>query len=464
MQRFGNAWGCWAMPFDIAGEWPAHELRTLIRKVRSGATPRGGAETYLAERVNYALVRSQNVFDHRFEVSGLAYVSDAQARDLAGAELEADDVLLNITGDGVTFGRSCLVPATVLPACVNQHVMLIRVDSAKCSAGYLASWLALPETKGYVESFNAGGSRRAITKGHIEAFRVPVPPLDVQREIADFAGAMNHRIHLFRQTCATLESIAQALFKSWFIDFDPVRAKAEGREPEGMDAATAALFPAEFEESALGVMPKGWRVAAIRDVVADVYDGPHATPPEASEGPVFLGIKNLTGTSLDLGEVRHISEGDWAQWTRRVTPQPDDIVFSYEAALGLFALIPPGLTCCLGRRLALVRPRAEDGTPHFWFHQFIGEPFQRLLDKHTVHGATVNRIALKEFPSFTVMDPGNRLRIAFESVAQPLWARIHANRQQALNLAETRDTLLPRLISGKVRLPEAGDQLEEALA
>lgn len=220
-----------------------------------------------------------------------------------------------------------------------------------------------------------------------------------------------------------------------------------------MDAATAALFPDEFEESALGLMPKGWKVAAVQDVVESVYDGPHATPPEASVGPVFLGIRNLTGTSIDLAEVRHISEENWARWTKRVTPQADDIVFSYEAALGLFALIPPGLRCCLGRRLALVRPKQVAGTPHFWFHQFVGSPFQRLLSKHTVQGATVNRIALKEFPTFTVMDPGERLRTAFEVIAKSLWARIHANRHQALNLAELRDMLLPRIVSGRLQLP-----------
>jgi type I restriction enzyme S subunit len=98
------------MPSEVRQAWPLHELHTLVRKIRSGATPRGGAEAYAAERSKYALVRSQNVFDHRFEPTGLAFISDSQARDLAGAELEVDDVLLNITGDGVTFGRSCLVP------------------------------------------------------------------------------------------------------------------------------------------------------------------------------------------------------------------------------------------------------------------------------------------------------------------------------------------------------------------
>ena len=170
---------------------------------------------------------------------------------------------------------------------------------------------------------------------------------------------------------------------------------------------------------------------------------------------MFLGIKNLTGTALDLSEIRHIAEADFVQWTKRATPRSGDIVFSYEATLGFFALIPPGLRCCLGRRLALIRPHAERSDGHFWFHQFIAAPFQRLLAQHTIQGATVNRIALKHFPSYSVLCPPAGLRTAFDACVAPLWSRIHANQAQAQTLTAVRDNLLPRLISGQLRLPEA---------
>jgi type I restriction enzyme, S subunit len=102
------------------------------------------------------------------------------------------------------------------------------------------SYLTHPLIKGYIESFNAGGSRRAVTKGHIESFAVPLPPLPEQRAIAHILGALDDKIELNRKINATLESTARALFQSWFVDFDPVRAKAAGRQPAGMDAATAA--------------------------------------------------------------------------------------------------------------------------------------------------------------------------------------------------------------------------------
>lgn len=430
-------------------------LLTDVARLESGHTPSRRRAEWWGGSIPWIGIRDATSNHGRTIYETEQYTNDDGIRNSSARVLPANTVCLSRTasvGYVVVMG----VPMATSQDFVNW------VCGPELNHRFL-KYVLLAERKAFLR-FASGTTHQTIYFPEVKAFHIAMPGLSTQRAIVDVLWGLDERIDLLRQTNATLESIAQALYKSWFIDFEPVRAKADGREPEGMDAATAKLFPSEFEESALGWTPSGWRATAIQDVVENVYDGPHATPPEASAGPVFLGIKNLTGTSIDLGEVRHIGEDDWARWTKRVTPQADDIVFSYEAALGLFALIPPGLRCCLGRRLALVRPKRLAGTPHFWFHQFVGAPFQRLLDKHTVQGATVNRIALKEFPSFTVLDPGEPLRTAFEAVVRPLWTRIHANRQQALNLTELRDTLLPRLISGKLRLPEAQAQLEDALA
>lgn len=334
-------------------------------------------------------------------------------------------------------------------------MVAVRADPKKIYPKYLFAVLRSSAVQSQIENMHVGTMIPHFKKGDFGKLKIPVLRPDFQRLIGDFYFTLCERITLLRETNATLEAIAQALFKSWFVDFGPVRAKAEGRQPEGMDAATAALFPDSFEESELGGFPAGWEVRPIGEMVEGIYDGPHATPPEANEGPVFLGIKNLTGASLDLSEVRCINESDWKQWTRRVEPRHGDIVFSYEATLGFFALIPPDVRCCLGRRLALVRPHSEKGAGLFWFHQFISRPFQQMLEKNTIHGATVNRIALKAFPSYQVLNPTIALKLAFDSSVSPLWAQIHRNQAQAQTLTQLRDTLLPRLISGQLRLPEA---------
>ncbi len=451
-------------PIDCPTDWQLAKLKDICTKIGSGATPTGGQGAYLEQRNKYALIRSQNVFDREFSELGLAFISDEQADRLKSAKLEKNDILLNITGDGVTFGRACIVPEKTLPACVNQHVSIVRLNPQLAHPGYVLSYLTHPLIKSYIESFNAGGSRRAITKGHIESFVIPIPPMSVQCAIAEILSVIDDRINLLLETNLTLEAIAQAMFKSWFVDFDPVHAKQQGQVPEGMDKTTSALFPDSFEESAQGLVPRGWQYSPVGAVVEGIYDGPHATPPEARDGPIFLGIKNLTGTGLNLGEIRHISEIDYAKWTRRVVPQKGDIVFSYEATLGFFAIIPESVRCCLGRRLALIRPLKTNGHGNFWFHQLVAPVFQRLLEKHTIQGATVNRIALKEFPSYLVLDPPITVKSAFQSVAEPLWRMIHINQEKARTLGSIRDTLLPRLISGRLCIGDMEGAFGEAIA
>ena len=362
------------------------------------------------------------------------------------------------------LGEVALIPPD-LRCCLGRRMALMRIDRTKALPEFVVYAFLAPAFQDVIRARTIHGStvdRLPLTD--FGSFPITAPPLHVQREVVESLRALDDRIALLRETNATLEAIAQALFKSWFVDFDPVRAKSQGLAPAGMDDATAALFPEGFEESAQGPLPKGWRFAPVGDLVEGIYDGPHATPPESEEGPVFLGIKNLTGTGLDFGEVRHIAESDFGQWTRRVLPAAGDIVFSYEATLGFFALVPPGLRCCLGRRLALIRPRPNAADGHFFFHQVIAAPFQRLLERHTIQGATVNRIALKHFPTYPVMDPPPEVKAAFDATVAPIWARIHANQAQAQSLTRIRDTLLPRLISGQIRLPEATPEAGLALA
>lgn len=151
-------------------------------------------------------------------------------------------------------------------------------------------------------------------------------------------------------------------------------------------------------------MKKGWQTKSLGEV-AEVYDGPHATPKTVGTGPIFLGISALRDGVIDLNETRHVTEEDFRQWTRRVKPQPNDVVFSYETRLGQAAIIPDGLECCLGRRMGLVRFDEDQVVPRFFLYQYLSPPFRDYLDSKTVRGATVDRISIREFPSFQIVVP-----------------------------------------------------------
>jgi type I restriction enzyme S subunit len=149
-----------------------------------------------------------------------------------------------------------------------------------------------------------------------------------------------------------------------------------------------------------------WKTVPIKEVYEGLYDGPHATPKPADSGPVFLGIKNVTDDGrLDLSDIRHIAEEDFAKWTRRVEPRPGDLVFTYEATLNRYALIPDGFRGCLGRRMALIRPDKSKLDVRFLFHYFFGAEWRAVIASKMMSGATVDRIPLITFPDFPVCIP-----------------------------------------------------------
>src|SRR5881296_3337917 len=147
-----------------------------------------------------------------------------------------------------------------------------------------------------------------------------------------------------------------------------------------------------------------WREVPIGEL-AEIFDGPHATPLKTSTGPIFLGISNLSNGRIDLGNTEHLSEGDYKRWTRRVEPQAGDVVFSYETRLGEAGLIPSGLRCCLGRRMGLLRARSGKVDRRFLLYAYLGPHFQETLRARTIHGSTVDRIPLIDMPGFPIEVP-----------------------------------------------------------
>ena len=148
-----------------------------------------------------------------------------------------------------------------------------------------------------------------------------------------------------------------------------------------------------------------WEKVAIKDICTGIYDGPHATPPLSDTGAIFLGISNFNNGRLDFSDIRYISEDDLPKWTKRVIPQKNDIVFSYEATLNLYAIIPEGFRGCLGRRMALLRVDETKADYKFLYYYFYSDAWRATVNENIVLGATVDRIPLIKFPDFPVELP-----------------------------------------------------------
>lgn len=319
-----------------------------------------------------------------------------------------------------------------------------------------------------LNTWRSGSGQPLINQATLNAIEAQVPPPSVQRVISGLVGSLDDRISLLRETNATLEAIAQALFKSWFVDFDPVRAKQEGRAPEGMSDATAALFPDSFEESELGLVPKGWQVLPVGEVVnvTDyVANGSFAALKEnvtlLAEPSYALYVRTTDFNSGFSGEFRYVDKSAY-DFLAKSSLDGNEVIISNVGDVGT-VFRPPrwlGLPMTLGSNaVALKKPEM---VAFLYFH-FSGPQGQHDIQS-IVTGSAQLKFNKTNFRALRILLPDSKCLAAFEAVANTLWSRVENNLAQAQTLAALRDTLLPRLISGQLRLPEAEALIEEATA
>jgi type I restriction enzyme S subunit len=342
-------------------------------------------------------------------------------------------------GEKVVLGKSVCY-FNVRPG-VDKHFVRYVIDSSTF--------------QDYIHTLATGSTIKNVSLRLMRDFVFQLPALEQQKSISATLLALDDRIDLLRQTNATLESIAQALFKSWFIDFDPVRAKAEGRQPEGMDAATATLFPSEFEESALGLIPKGWVPGKLEDICLNPRV--QARPEHFSPDTSYIGLEHMPRKNIALdsiGTAEGLESGKF--WFER-----NDVLFGklrpYFHKVGL----APGQGVC-STDILVLRPKKPE-----WLGFLIMHASSDALIAYATqlsNGARMPRTSWRDVSRFEIVLPPQVVASAFNALVSPLFERIHANIACARNLAELRDTLLPRLISGKLRIPEAEAILEDAIA
>lgn len=353
----------------------------------------------------------------------------------------------------------------------------MRIDRSKAVPEFVVYAFLAPAFQEVIRRRTIHGStvdRLPLTE--FGSFPITLPPLAVQHEVVGVLRALDDRITLLRETKATLEAIAQALFKSWFVDFDPVRAKMEGRAPEGLDEATAALFPDGLNESELGGVPEGWTLTPFGKLLDHTIGGDWGSevPDEKDNVRVAIirgtDIPDLRATATSRVPIRYTSEKKLA--TRRI--KDGDIVLEVS---GGSKDQPTGRALYLTRELLnqfdcpvepasfcrLLRPKTKDvgvllaqqltyiyGQGKTWDYQ---NQSTGISNFQTAHFMEAELVAV----------PSDDVLAAFGQVVRPLLERMHTT--QIRELAALRDTLLPRLISGQLRLPENKDaSADEACA
>ncbi|CAJ6887873.1 HsdS protein [Burkholderia pseudomallei] len=347
-------------------------------------------------------------------------------------------------------GDSAVVPAG-LKCAIGQNLVVLRSDGSKVFPPFLRWLVRSDEWREQVRKYlNVGAVFDSLKCKEIPLFELPVPPLDVQREIALLLQAVDDRITLLRETNATLEAIAQALFKSWFVDFDPVRANQEGRALDGMDEATAALFPDAFEELEFGVVPKGWRSGVIEQLA--VLNPESWTAKKHPASIAYIDLANVKDNEIAV--VTNFSFGEAPSRARRVMRHGDTIVGTVRPGNRSFAYISKpieSLTASTG--FAVLRPTRAQNAEFVYLAATCNSSIEHLA--HVADGGAYPAVRPEVVASLRCCLPSDAVMDAFHEIAEPLVDRVAENQERARTLAALRDALLPRLISGQLRLCES---------
>ena len=325
-------------------------------------------------------------------------------------------------------------------------------------AYYLTMW---PTFRQFAIGQMTGSSgRQRVPTETLAGFEVAIPPLKEQRAIAHILGTLDDKIELNRRMNRTLEEMARAIFKSWFVDFDPVRAKADGRNT-GLPAEIAALFPDSFEDSELGEIPKGWGISPIGDVVQVVGGGtPSTREPAYWDGGThpFCTPKDMSQlTNVVLLETeRHLTDEGMAKVSSGQLPV-GTVLLSSRAPIGYLAIAEMPISVNQG----IIAMVCDSTLPNLYVLYWTQANMDRVLAN--ANGSTFMEISKRNFRPITAVVPTPEVLQRFMRIVNPFHQQIVSLHKQSRQLANIRDTLLPKLISGKLRVPNAERILERAM-
>jgi type I restriction enzyme S subunit len=422
----------------MSNEWPIVEVATACDKVVD--CMHETAPT-VERPTSYQMVRTPNVENGRIDLSDADYVTkEIYEKWTRRAKLKAGDVLLTreapLGNVGFVTGENNIF--------LGQRVVQFRPNPEMLDGRFLTYVFLSPFVQDQIHQFKGSGSVvDNIRIPDCEALEIPLPPLPIQKEIASKVSSFDKKKTLNQRTNRTLESIARAIFKSWFVDFEPVEAKAQGESPTGIDEETAELFPDEFEDLELGKIPKGWEVSCLGDIMQKVTD---ATDPTEIPGETpYIGLGDMPKGSVSLP--------DWGQ-AKAVKSRK----YWFEEGQILFGRLRPyfrkvGIAPTDGiasTDIQIIEPKNE-----YWYSFLLlhlsSQVFIDYCESRST-GTRMPRVRWGDMKEYNIALPPNNLLQKFEDIIAPMLHEIISNINESRVLGETRDTLLPKLISGELEV------------
>ena len=409
-------------------------LKKITNKIGSGATPTGGKSAYKEEGIS--LIRSLNVYDYSFSYENLAYIDEVQAKKLSNVEIHENDILLNITGASV--GRCCKVPRQIIPARVNQHVSIVRVDNNCANVDYILYYINSPHNKLRLLNIAQGGAtREALTKEAIENFIVELPDNNAQDLIANILSSYDNLIENNNRRIAILEEMAQRLYREWFVHF-----RFPGHENVKM------------VESKLGLIPENWHNFKIENIVSfNRGKSYRSSEINVEDGVPFINLKNIRayggfnkgGTKLFDGiykESHKVRPGDIVMAVTDMTQE--------RRLVGQVARVPNMKSDYAIISMDLIKLIPFQAQNSVYVYSLLR--YSNLSRKIAgfANGANVLHLDPELVLQQDFIMPDDDTIKRFTSLVESLYNSVDICEEKNETLRKTRDHLLPRLISGDI--------------
>jgi type I restriction enzyme, S subunit len=400
------------------------------------------------------VLRSSNIRNGRLDLSNPSYTDEFHYQERSRrATVRAGDLVITREAP---MGEVCLIPEN-LKCCLGQRMVMLRPDQERCDGKYLLYALQSQKVQNEIRSHEGTGSTVSNLRIPVlKSLPIPTPDLANQKAIAHILGTLDDKIELNRKTNETLEAMAKALFKSWFVDFDPVRAKAEGR-PTGLPAEISDLFTDSFEDSELGEIPRGWEPRTIRE-----WGRTECGKTPSTHNQEFYGNNYMFVTIPDLHNGFHIvtsgkqlSELGADSQRKKLLP-PGSVMVSCIATPGLVGVTKEA--CFTNQQINSIIPNSKEAS---WFLALAMIENRDLLLSLGGGGSVFFNLSKGRFDEIEILAPSEDLISAFSGVVSALMDRCFATKLEIIAFTNVRDALLPKLISGELRIPDAEKMLEE---
>lgn len=361
-----------------------------------------------------------------------------------------------------TPGRVCMAPDPV-NFCIAQDMVAVRADPNKVYPRYLFALLRSGEVQGRIENMHVGTLIPHFKKGDFHKLLLPVPSRTEQEAIGDMYFEISAKIELNRRMNVTLEAMARALFQSWFVDFDPVRAKLDGRAPTNLDPTTAALFPTSFQDSSIGKVPEGWEITTLESAlsVLEIGGRPKGGVGGINDGVPSIGAESIIGVGqFDFAKTKFVPVEFFESMKKGRVESRDVLLYKdggrpgeYIPHVSMFGDGFPFAKCCINEHVYRLRANARLSQEYLYLWLTSELALTEMRNKGT--GVAIPGLNSTAVRSLAVLVPSRPLVDAFTSQAAPLITRLLANARQSRTLAILRDTLLPKLLSGEISVSAA---------